>query len=127
ALGGGIDAIRRLDAANGRFHGILVVAARHDRLARILERTVDSPLVFQALRQFQAAELERSALFHGLIRDAVAEGDGASAGRLMTEQVLHARDVLQIGLAAEVRIEELKETARPPAKGAAKRPAKKRA
>ncbi|MEO5724965.1 MAG: hypothetical protein ABIQ39_04560, partial [Ilumatobacteraceae bacterium] len=39
-------------------------------------------------------ELDRSSLFHNLIRDAIADRDGARAGRLMNEHILQGRDVL---------------------------------
>lgn len=89
-----LDLVRRLDAANAAFHGALLAAARHGRLGQLVGRTVDVPLVFQALRRFDVDELARSALFHHLIRDAVADGEPARASRLMTEHVLQGRDAL---------------------------------
>ncbi|MGB8652150.1 MAG: GntR family transcriptional regulator [Mycobacteriales bacterium] len=86
--------VRRLDAANAAFHGGLLTAGRHSRLRQLVNGTVDVPLVFQALRHFGAQELHRSAMFHGLIRDAVAAREPARAGRLMAEHVLQGRDAL---------------------------------
>ena len=68
--------------------------ARHARPGQLVGRTVDVPLVFQALRRFDVDELGRSALFHHLVRDAVAGGEPARASRLMTEHVLQGRDSL---------------------------------
>jgi DNA-binding GntR family transcriptional regulator len=94
-----LEQVRRLDAANARFHGTLHRASRHGRIRQLVAGAVDAPLVFQALQRFAPAELERSALFHELIADAVAAGEGARAGRLMTEHVLQGRDALLARLA----------------------------
>lgn len=83
-----------LHEANGRFHRAIVTAARHERLLQMLDRTVDVPLVYQALERFEPAELERSALFHRMIARAVTSGEGARAGRLMAEHILLGRDRL---------------------------------
>jgi DNA-binding GntR family transcriptional regulator len=89
-----VERIHALDDANRVIHGAIKAAAGHHRLLQILERTVDIPLVFQAFRQFDDAELERSHLFHTLIRDAIVAGDAARAAALMHEHVLQGRDVL---------------------------------
>jgi DNA-binding GntR family transcriptional regulator len=83
-----------LHHANGRFHRAIVTAARHERLLQMLDRTVDVPLVYQALERFEPAELERSALFHRMIARAITNGEGARAGRLMAEHILLGRDRL---------------------------------
>lgn len=89
-----IEVVRALDGANARFHGALHRASRHARIRQLVAGAVDAPLVFQALRRFDADELARSALFHRLIAEAVEAGEGARAGRLMTEHVLQGRDAL---------------------------------
>lgn len=89
-----IERVRQLDHANARFHGTLHSASRHGRIRQLVTGAVDAPLVFQALQRFAPAELERSALFHQLIAEAVIAGEGARAGRLMTEHVLQGRDAL---------------------------------
>ncbi|WP_433426049.1 GntR family transcriptional regulator [Microtetraspora malaysiensis] len=88
AAGGTLEGVRALSEANRRIHSAIIHAARHERLAQLLARTVDVPLVFQAFRQFDRGEMERSHLFHRLIRDAIAEHEGTRAARLMTEHVL---------------------------------------
>lgn len=85
---------RLISEANEEFHSAIVEAAQHPRLQRILNRTVDIPLVFRAFQSFDQSELERSALFHRLIRDAIVAGDRTRAGNLMTEHILQGRDVL---------------------------------
>jgi DNA-binding GntR family transcriptional regulator len=94
AAGGDLDGVRRLAAANKRFHDGVLAAAGNHRLSRVLAGTVDLPLVFQALRRFGRPEHERSALFHRLVLEAIAAGAGDRAGRLMTEHVLQGRDAL---------------------------------
>ncbi len=89
-----VEFVRELNAANGTLHRLIVEAAHHDRLAAMLRRTVDIPLVFGAFRRFDDAELERSDLFHRLIVDAIVDGDGARASRLMTEHIAQGRDVV---------------------------------
>lgn len=89
-----LEAVRALNRANARFHDAVLRAADHVRLANLLARTVDIPLVFQAFRVFTPGERARSNLFHRLVRDAVAAAEPARAGRLMTEHVLLGRDSL---------------------------------
>lgn len=96
-----IEFVRELNAANGVFHRLVVDAAHHDRLAAMLRRTVDIPLVFGAFRRFGDDELERSDLFHRLILEAIGAGDGTRASRLMSEHIAQGRDVVLSGLRAD--------------------------
>lgn len=89
-----LERLRAIDAANREVHDAIIGGAHHERLARLLERTVDVPLVFQAFRQFDRAQTERSHLFHQLIRDSIAAGDGQRASSLMAEHIKLGRDVL---------------------------------
>ncbi|MGF7124748.1 GntR family transcriptional regulator [Rhodococcus sp. TAF43] len=103
-----LDLVRAVDAANGQIHRGILTAARHERLSRLLERTTDVPLVFQAFRQYDRVQIERSHLFHQLIRDAIVAGDGLRASALMHEHVLQGRDVLLGHLAAnDTKVDEL--------------------
>ena len=88
----GLDRARRLNDANRAVHDRIVVMARHPRLAAMLGRTVDIPLVFRAFQLFGTDELERSDLFHRLILDAIGQHDAVRAGQLMAE---HIRQGLQ--------------------------------
>lgn len=89
-----LDVVRETHEANRRIHDAILAAAKHDRLSQSLGRTIDVPLVFQAFREFDRAETERSHLFHTVIRDAIVAGDGVRAGNLMSEHVLQGRDSL---------------------------------
>ncbi len=108
-LAGGDDIalVRRLDEANGAFHGAVLSMSRNRRVQTLVAAAVDAPLVFQALQRFDADELRRSCLFHHLIADAVAAGEAARAGRLMTEHVLQGRDALLAHLSAVGGVGEL--------------------
>ena len=76
-----VEGVRLIHEANRRFHDAIITAARHRRLATMLARTVDIPLVFQAFRTFGAAEIERSDTFHHLIAEAMSRRDAHPGGR----------------------------------------------
>jgi DNA-binding GntR family transcriptional regulator len=94
ASAGDVEGLRAINAANSQFHGAVLDAARHERLAVLLRRATDAPLVYQAFRHFDRAALRRSDLFHQLIRAAIAAGDAPRAERLMSEHIDQGRDVL---------------------------------
>jgi DNA-binding GntR family transcriptional regulator len=73
----------------------------------MLSRAVDVPLVFQAFRQFDRAQLERSNLFHRLMVDAIEAGDPPRAERLMAEHIDEGRDVLLAAIDARPSFDEL--------------------
>jgi DNA-binding GntR family transcriptional regulator len=89
-----IEGARRINEANLTLHERILGAARHVRLAAMLARTVDIPLVFQAFRTFGPAEIERSDMFHHLIVDAIGRHDGTRAARLMAEHIAQGRDAV---------------------------------
>lgn len=88
------DHVQLLHAANRRFHDGILTAARHHRLTSMLARTVDIPLVFQALRSFGPREIERSDTFHHLIVEAMCRRDGVRASALMGEHIAQGRDAV---------------------------------
>jgi DNA-binding GntR family transcriptional regulator len=94
-----LEGVRLLHEANRRFHDGVLSAARHHRLAAMLARTVDIPLVFQAFRTFGPAEVERSDTFHHLIVEAMCRRDAARAGALMAEHIAQGRDAVLDALA----------------------------
>jgi DNA-binding GntR family transcriptional regulator len=89
-----IEGVRMVHEANRRFHDGLLSAARHHRLAAMLARTVDIPLVFQAFRSFGPAEIERSDTFHHLIVEAMCRRDAGRAASLMGEHIAQGRDAV---------------------------------
>ena len=94
-----IEGVRLLHEANRRLHDGILSAARHHRLAAMLARTVDIPLVFQAFQTFGPAEIERSDTFHHLIVDAMCRRDAARAASLMAEHIAQGRDAVLDALA----------------------------
>jgi DNA-binding GntR family transcriptional regulator len=89
-----VEGVRRLHDANRHLHDGFVAAARHDRLAAMLTRTVDTPLVFQAFTTFGAAEIERSDTFHHLIVAAMCRRDPSRAAALVAEHIAQGRDAV---------------------------------
>jgi DNA-binding GntR family transcriptional regulator len=106
-VGGDLEGLSEIHACNTLFHQAISEAARHERLAVLLRGAIDVPLVFQAFRHFDAAQMRRSSLFHRLIRDAIAAGDPVRAERLMAEHVDQGRDVLLAELAGGNSIDVL--------------------
>lgn len=96
-----VESTRLVNAANKQLHGRIVEAAQHTRLAQLLNQAVDAPLVFTAFRRYQLRERRRSASFHHMIVEAIANGESRRAGNLMAEHVLQGRDALLERLAEE--------------------------
>ena len=95
-----IDTLRAISRCNQEVHGLIIEASEHRRLADLLHRTVDVPLVFSAFQQFEEGGMLRSALFHRLIATAIAAGDAERAGLLIREHIYQGRDQLLAGFAA---------------------------
>ncbi|MDQ0381089.1 GntR family transcriptional regulator [Amycolatopsis thermophila] len=98
---GHLDRTRLIGEANRRVHAAIIAASRHTRLAHLLSSAVDAPLVFEALREFSNRQLERSNLFHQLIRDTIARGEPVRAAQLMHEHIMLGRDQILADLDAE--------------------------
>ena len=92
--GDDLEVVRRVEAANSRFHKGFIDMADSWRLTQLLERTVHAVLVFRNFQSYDPAELERSLLFHQLIAQAIARGDAQRAGNLVAEHILLGRDIL---------------------------------
>lgn len=90
----GDDALRRLVEANRAVHDCILAAAHHDRLATMIARTVDIPLVYRSIQRFGPDERARSDLFHRLVLAAIERGDAERAGALMAEHVRQGLDVV---------------------------------
>jgi DNA-binding GntR family transcriptional regulator len=97
--GDSVEGVRMLHDANRRFHDGILSAARHHRLATMMARTVDIPLVFQAFRTFGPAEIERSDTFHHLIVEAMCRRDARRGAALMAEHIAQGRDAVLDALA----------------------------
>ena len=90
-----VDGVRRLHDANRRFHDGVLAAARHHRLAVMLARTVDTPLVFQAFTHVRCRR--DRALRHvppPHRRSRCAAATRAGPRRLMAEHIAQGRDAV---------------------------------
>ncbi len=81
-------------ATNAALHRKIAEMARNPFLGIALDTTIENPLVLRAYQRFSREDLTRSALFHQLIVEAICDGEGERAGRLMAEHVLQAKDAL---------------------------------
>ena len=81
-----------------RVHDRILAAARHDRLATMLARTVDIPLVFQAFRLFGPGGDRARDTFHHLIVDAIGRHERQRAGQLMAEHIRHGMRTVLDGI-----------------------------
>lgn len=86
------EEIRRLVALNNEFHGTIVEASRNRRLARLMRRTVELPLVFKAFFWYTPHERAISNHYHRQILYALEAGDGERAEIIMREHVYEGRD-----------------------------------
>jgi DNA-binding GntR family transcriptional regulator len=85
---------RWLVAHNQEFHSGIVEASRNGRLRRLVDRTVELPLVFKAFFWYTPDERYISNHYHRQILRALEAGDGARAEMLMREHVYEGRDVV---------------------------------
>ncbi|SMC05701.1 transcriptional regulator, GntR family [Rubrobacter radiotolerans DSM 5868] len=86
------EEVRRLVAVNQRFHGRIVEASGNRRLARLIQRTVQVPLVFKAFYWYTPKEKAVSDHYHRQILRALEQGDGLRAEIVMREHVYEGRD-----------------------------------
>jgi GntR family transcriptional regulator of vanillate catabolism len=96
-----VYAIREWSALNGRFHGILINASKNAALANALDSINKHPLAAPASIVFRTNNLER--LFinmvqaqreHGLILQALKQGEVMRAEALMNEHIYQSRNIV---------------------------------
>lgn len=86
------EAIRRIVEVNQRFHGTIVEASRNGRLGKLIQRTVEIPLVFKAFYWYTPKERTISNHYHRQILTALQQRDGERAEIVMKEHVYEGRD-----------------------------------
>lgn len=86
------EEIRRLVSLNQEFHGTIVAASRNKRLAVLLRRTVEIPLMFKAFYWYGPHERTISNHYHRQIVGALESGDADRAEIVMREHVYEGRD-----------------------------------
>jgi DNA-binding GntR family transcriptional regulator len=86
------EEIRALVALNQEFHGTIVEASRNRRLKRLINRTVEIPLMFKAFFWYTPRERTISNHYHRQILGALEKGDADRAEIIMREHVYEGRD-----------------------------------
>ena len=86
------EEIRALVALNQEFHGTIVEASRNRRLERLINRTVEIPLIFKAFFWYTPHERVISNHYHRQILKALEKGDADRAEIIMREHVYEGRD-----------------------------------
>jgi DNA-binding GntR family transcriptional regulator len=86
------EEIRALVALNQEFHGTIVEASRNRRLERLINRTVEIPLMFKAFFWYTPHERTISNHYHRQILEALENGDADRAEIIMREHVYKGRD-----------------------------------
>jgi DNA-binding GntR family transcriptional regulator len=86
------EEIRALVALNQEFHGTIVEASRNRRLERLINRTVEIPLMFKAFYWYTLHERTISNHYHRQILEALENGDADRAETIMREHVYEGRD-----------------------------------
>ena len=86
------EEIRTLVGLNQEFHGTIVEASRNRRLKRLINRTVQVPLMFKAFFWYTPHERVISNHYHRQILEALENGDADRAEIIMREHVYEGRD-----------------------------------
>jgi DNA-binding GntR family transcriptional regulator len=86
------EEIRTLVGLNQEFHGTIVEASRNTRLQRLINRTVEIPLMFKAFFWYTPHERIISNHYHRQILEALERGDADRAEIIMREHVYEGRD-----------------------------------
>lgn len=86
------EEIRTLVGLNQAFHGTIVDASRNRRLKRLINRTVEIPLMFKAFFWYTPHERAISNHYHRQILEALEKGDADRAEIIMREHVYEGRD-----------------------------------
>jgi DNA-binding GntR family transcriptional regulator len=75
---------------NRQFHSVILDAARSERLASMLSRLIEQPVVLRTALQYDRENLERSHREHEELLAAFARGDGDWAEAVMTGHIRRA-------------------------------------
>jgi len=86
------EEIRTLVTLNQEFHGTIVEASRNRRLQRLINRTVEIPLMFKAFFWYTPRERAISNHYHRQILEALEKGNADRAEITMREHVYEGRD-----------------------------------
>ncbi|MGH3148074.1 MAG: GntR family transcriptional regulator [Rubrobacter sp.] len=96
------EEIRALVALNQEFHGTIVEASGNERLAHLIRRTVEIPLMFKAFFWYTPHERVISNHYHRQILHALENGDADRAEIVMREHFYEGRDFVIAALKEDV-------------------------
>ena len=96
------EEIRALVKLNQEFHGTIVEASRNRRLKRLINRTVEIPLMFKAFFWYTPHERVISNHYHRQILEALERSDADRAEIIMREHVYEGRDFVLGALKEEM-------------------------
>jgi DNA-binding GntR family transcriptional regulator len=96
------EEIRALVGLNQEFHWTIVEASRNRRLGRLINRTVEIPLMFKAFFWYTPHERIISNHYHRQILEALEGGDADRAEIIMREHVYEGRDFVIRALDGEM-------------------------
>jgi DNA-binding GntR family transcriptional regulator len=95
------DELRELVRENLFFHNTILEIAGSARLASMVRRVIELPLVYKSYIWYSPDQKRISSHYHRQIVNALAGGDGERAELIMKEHVFEARDLLVARLRAE--------------------------
>ena len=95
------DELRELVRENLFFHNTILEIAGSARLASMVRRVIELPLVYKSYIWYSPDQKRISSHYHRQIVNALASGDGERAELIMKEHVFEARDLLVARLRAE--------------------------
>jgi len=76
------------------FHNTILAVADSERLAALVRKVIELPLVYNSYRWYSADQMGISAHYHRQIVKALADGDADRAELIMKEHLFEARDLL---------------------------------
>jgi DNA-binding GntR family transcriptional regulator len=86
---------------NGVFHGAILEAAGSQRLAGMVRKVIELPLVYRSYTWYSPDQFRISAHYHRQIANALTARDADRAELIMKEHVFEARDLLVAHLRAD--------------------------
>ena len=90
----GDDGVREIVRENMLFHNTILDGAGSSRLAQMVKKTIELPLVYKSYIWYSPDQLRISGHYHRQIARALAARDGERAEMIMKEHVFEARDLL---------------------------------
>lgn len=86
--------VRELVKENLLFHNVILDTARSRRVAELIRKVIELPLVYRSYIWYSVEQRRISAHYHRQITKALEARDGERAELVMKEHVFEARDVL---------------------------------